>query len=516
MSKRLRNLQILILPAFLALMIWPSTASAQKMNEVLEADQDHIIKGREKLLLKVNGDKLVYDLWYDDKTKFIPLKDSSLFLSKQSAVVVYIKPVNPLNYSFESSIQFTPNPIYEEGRIALESIGSALAGFVTQNNKDVQNVDEKAKVAKAKIGSKKGTATDKAIVEEQTTIAECNKIINKLVEIVEAAERLLKKDQKTEVADIFGKLKLMSFEREQETKDEIDKITILLEPLATDLGDIKTKIEDLENEVSKYQCESPHPFIVKVIFSDIANKMKLALKERTNRYNNLNKCLELVKKAYYKASASDEGLRWIVAFENKNNDNTIEIKKGTTSNYQIIINEAGYQLSEEKEIIVREKKAKINTLIRVIKFQRFITEVTPGIAYTFLEFPKYSVSTDGSGKQTVVDAGAENFKRMAFSAMANFNYFIPDADNWNPFLQIGIGSNTDYPAFFTGGGFRFNLGSGAVKALSISGGLVSTWIKQLNKLKPGQEVSGSAELEKDLTHEFRWPPKPYIGIQLKL
>lgn len=503
---------------FIVLLGISATSLAQKIGEVLDVGPDHIIQGRQKLLLKVSKGKLEFDLWQDEKTKFIPLKDSALFLSKQNTVVVYIKPMNPLNYSLESSVTFTVSPIRQESEVAIESIVSLLTDFVSQNNKDKQKAaDEKLKAkaieeANQKNKKKKGkTATAPAAPAEEPP---CDKI-DKLVEQIEKViNPLLKKDQKKQVADLFTQLKGISFERQQETKEQIDDVRKKIEPLVTDVGDLDVAIKDLEELVSKYDCTNPHSYIVKIVFGELVVKMKQVLKEKTDRLNNLKKCLDIVNKAYIKAAANEEGLVWMIPYEDDKTDNTIEIKKGSTSNYNISINESGYKLSDNNEIVALEKQAKIKSTLRITRFQRFITEVTPGTAYSFLQFPKYGTTTDGNGKQTVSDAGTENFKRISFSAMINFNYFITHS-SVNPFLQIGVGTNTDYPVFFSGAGVRFDLGLGTVKAISLSAGVASSWIKQLKTFEVGDEVPGTAELEKDLTHEFRWPPKMYIGIQLK-
>ena len=40
-----------------------------------------------------------------------------------------------------------------------------------------------------------------------------------------------------------------------------------------------------------------------------------------------------------------------------------------------------------------------------------------------------------------------------------------------------------------------------------------TWIKELEKLKVGDEVTGTAAIDQDLKSAFSWPPKAYIGLQ---
>jgi soluble cytochrome b562 len=494
------------------LVLIPAVLSAQKVNEVLEVGPDEIIQGRAKFLLKFNGKTLDYDFWNDEKTRFRPLKDSTLFLSKQNSVSVYRRPVNPLNYSFQSKLEFVPSAISQEADAALEIITKSLTDLVGQAGKE-------NKAAKDAVHKARKAAIDKNKKADTTKIPdppECSEFTD-MVTLVKQIEALLKKDQKGKVKEIFNELKAMTFEKEQLTKAELEKITPELEPLQTDLGDIETKIAQLEVSISNYDCPPPHtdPYIARFVFTSQVMLMKTALKEQKDRYNNLKKCLDLVQKAYSEASESDEGLKWMVAFKVNDDGHNIEVKRKTVSNFLVTVNDGGYKLSDNGEIVAAESKEKSKVLVRVLKFQRFIPEVIPGAAYSFLQFPKFGVNTDtATGKQLVADAGNENFKRINFSAMVNFNFFSPQS-SVHPFLQIGVGANTDYPAFFTGGGLRFDIGGGTVKALAISGGMVSTWIKTLKTLKIGDEVKGTADLEKDITHEFKWPPKLYLGIQLK-
>lgn len=505
-----RKLPARILVALL--LIIPAITSAQKVSQVLDVGPDEIIQGRAKLLLKFNSKSLDYDMWDDEKTRFRPLKDSTLFLAKQSSVSVYSRPLNPLNYSFQSSVKFVPSAISQEAETALQTIAGSLVDLQQQIKKDKTEVNTKIQIENAKIAAKNAQRKTKQPAIPEVTCAK----FETMVSLANAIQRLLKKDQKSKVKEIFTQLKAMSFEKEAQTKTELEAIFPEIEKLETDLGDISSQITTLEQAVAEYDCDLPntHPYIAKFVFNSQIALMKTALKERQARYDNLKKCFDLVKKAYNDASSSDEGLKWMVAFQVNDDGNNIEVKKKTVSDFLVTVNEDGYKLSGNDEITAAEKKVKIKVLVRMLKFQRFLPEVIPGAAYAFLKFPKFGVVTDASGNQVVADAGEDNFKRINFSAMVNFNYFVPQS-SVHPFLQIGVGANTDYPTFFTGIGFRFDVGGSTVKAISISGGLASTWVKTLKTLKIGDVVKGMADVEKDITHEFNWPPKGYIGLQLR-
>ncbi len=93
--------------------------------------------------------------------------------------------------------------------------------------------------------------------------------------------------------------------------------------------------------------------------------------------------------------------------------------------------------------------------------------------------------------------------------MINFNYYIPNSPI-HPLYQIGIGVNSGIPTFITGFGIRSNING--LKRLTVSGGIAMTWVKELDKLKVGNKISGTDDIDKDLKFQFR-QPKPYIGIQ---
>ena len=99
--------------------------------------------------------------------------------------------------------------------------------------------------------------------------------------------------------------------------------------------------------------------------------------------------------------------------------------------------------------------------------------------------------------------------------MVNFNYYMPNSPI-HFLYQIGAGINSGIPTIITGFGIRSNING--IKRISISGGIALTWIKELDKLKVGDEVTGTSDIDKDLKFQFSWftkqyTPKSYIGLQ---
>jgi len=183
---------------------------------------------------------------------------------------------------------------------------------------------------------------------------------------------------------------------------------------------------------------------------------------------------------------------------------------GKISNLNVIIFQDGLKLTEDNEIVAVEKKALTTQTIKFRKFKHFVFETAAGTAHTWLEYPKFGTGTDANGKTIVTDAGTEKFTRLNLTAMFNWNYYCRNS-NVIPFFQLGVGANAEYPAFFIGGGFRF--GSDAKTHFAISGGFATSWVKTLHKLQLGSIVSGSSDIDKDVTYELKFPLKPYIGIQ---
>ena len=149
--------------------------------------------------------------------------------------------------------------------------------------------------------------------------------------------------------------------------------------------------------------------------------------------------------------------------------------------------------------------------LRFRRFQVFVPEVAGGVAYSDISFQTFSTDTNSDGQLVVTEAGEEEFRKITFNAMINWNLFITNSPV-NPLLQIGTGMNGGFPTFFVGGGFRFS--SPPLKRMAVSFGAASTWRKELNELKVGDVISGAADLENDLENVFNWPPKPYIAFQI--
>ena len=80
-------------------------------------------------------------------------------------------------------------------------------------------------------------------------------------------------------------------------------------------------------------------------------------------------------------------------------------------------------------------------------------------------------------------------------------------------VQVGASASKDLPGILVGGGLRlFGAGKGDV---AIGGGWMFGWVKDLQKLKVGDVVTGTKDIEADLGYATRPKTSGYIVIQFK-
>jgi hypothetical protein len=82
-----------------------------------------------------------------------------------------------------------------------------------------------------------------------------------------------------------------------------------------------------------------------------------------------------------------------------------------------------------------------------------------------------------------------------------------------PMIQMGAATSKDLPGILVGVGLRlFGIGKGDI---AIGGGGMFSWVKDLQKLKPGGVVSGTKDIDADLGYSSRPKLGGYFVIQYK-
>jgi hypothetical protein len=188
----------------------------------------------------------------------------------------------------------------------------------------------------------------------------------------------------------------------------------------------------------------------------------------------------------------------------------LKAQTGFISDFKVTINEGGYELSEKKEIASKESTELVKKSFSVRRFQKFVPEVSVGTAFTFFEYNTFGTTTDTTGQLVVANPTKNLVQNLNISTMINFNYYIQNSPI-HPFWQIGLGINSEIPTLLTGVGLRHNING--VRRFTLSGGLAMSWLKELETLEPGDQISGTGDIDNDFKYSSTPSFTGYVGIQ---
>lgn len=455
----------------LLLLLVFTSGYTQTVNDVLSNGIS--VRQNEKIYLQQIGTALQYNL--KNSTNFKPLPDSSIFLIHRSGVNIHLQALNPLKYSYDTATTVIADPISAAEETAFKAIFSRL-----------ETVIPKATVAAG--GAQPGT--------------DCPSL-SSITGSITFVSNGLETDMKKGINATFLLLRDIPFNDKENVKKEVERIeNDSIKLFRNHFEVIRKELDKIGDLLNKFSCPRNDSIIIRYVLTQIYKDLKTAYLNKRTRLDNLEKAKKIITEFLTKPEAQPE---YVPVWFNDPIYILAPDKKIVILN--VTINQSGMEIKDD-EIVTTEKKPIVKRVLRFRKFQRFIPEVSTGIAYLDLVFPKYGTSTNSSGQQIVSLAGEEKFKKMNFTAMVNFVYFVEDW-NVNPLIQIGVGENSDFPVLMIGGGLRLNTG---LRRISFTVGAASSWIKTLDKLQLNQVVGGSSDIEKDLKYEFK-TPKLYFGIQ---
>lgn len=405
--------------------------------------------------------------------------DSSLFLPTNYTQHIYLFPLNPLNYSYSDTVFNIDDPIYKEAEDALIIIGTLI---------------QKQGIPAAASGTQKANAKKETDEIFSQIVAKHNQII-----------KSLSANQKQKIVEAFLILKGLSFTDSITTNAGIQRANAIINNINDHFELQKEFVQNLEDLVAKYNVANEgQDFLNKIQLNTILEEVKKIQHVQISRFADLKNARDITQKAYEDARS----LGWI------GREQKLEIQKGKIVTYRLSIVVSGLEIKDSEIVAVKTSKTISTKVIRLRRFRTFVPEVFAGFAYTLINYPKYGTTADSSGQQHVADAGSNtNFiKRVAFNTMLNFNVYFPNSDII-PFAQLGVGANSEVPMILGGIGGRFHISKTLV---AVSFGYTGYWVKDLDKLKVGSPVTGTADIEKDLKYTWSNTPKFYIGFQVKL
>lgn len=467
---------------FLIIFICSQQIFSQKASDVLENGEP--VKKNHKLFFNYNIIDKVLEIGTaedDIKTNLLPKKDSTIFLVHETSIKAYLKPLNPINYSYNTETKIILDPINEAAINALNT----LIGTLGTLKKSTKIVKEKGK----------------------TKVIEVTEVCSQFTSLesqINTIQEKLSDSKKNDIKKEFEHLKGLSFITKGETKDELSESKEKIKIISDHFEEVKDDIAKAQIKVNEYPCTDPNSFTTKYIFTSILKELSSQMEQQKKRLSNLEIVYKSVEDRYTKASQAGESLTWCVPIKN------IPSEEGKISIFTITINENGYQLSKDDEIISTELKELKKQSIRVRHFQRFVPEVSIGTAFTFFKYNSYGTTSDASGQQYVGPPTENTVKNLNITTMLNFNYYITNS-TIHPMYQLGLGINSEIPTILTGLGIRSNI-NGA-KRFAIAGGLAMSWIKELDKLKVGDAITGTDDIDKDYKYSSAPKFSPYVALQ---
>lgn len=477
--KNKRSLKLLIL------LCWPAFSFAQTASDILERAVK--IDNTNELRLKFEKSAINYKTVAGRKTSYVSLDDSLYFLTSNK-VPVFIETVNPLNFSVASSLSYSADAISK----------AQDAAFLTL----IKLIKAPGAPPDAASAVAPGGAPALAHV---AVVAPAVRPFRNIQREIEALQKRLTNNNKKLIAEQFTILKNITFDNASTIQPTLDGVLTFSDRLSSVYKTYQDSLTKIRIDLDGY-TSPPYPFtevtLGKHMFQQDTVALSASITTQLKWLANLLAAHKLVSEAFSNAVKSDDELLTKV-------DEVVN-NSGKIANLAVTVNKDGMKLTPGNDIVPEDKKAASSRTIKFRKFNRFVFEVAAGVAYTDIDFPKFGTTTDAAGNTVVSDAGKDSFRKFNLTAMFNWNYYIQNS-SIHPFFQLGVGANSQYPTLFSGVGLRFN--SNASSHFAISGGFASTWVKTLDKLKIGDTVTGTADIDKDITYEFHFPLKPYIGLQ---
>jgi hypothetical protein len=152
------------------------------------------------------------------------------------------------------------------------------------------------------------------------------------------------------------------------------------------------------------------------------------------------------------------------------------------------------------------------TVFTVQQYSTFATEIGTGAVFGTLTQPKYGTATNAEGETVISQVEGGTPVSVNPSVLVNFVCRCGPS-RLTPMVQIGASTSKSLPAALIGAGIRlFGLGAGDV---AIGGGAMFGWVKDLQKLKVGDVVAGTKDIESDLGYRATPEKGGYFVIQYK-
>lgn len=162
-------------------------------------------------------------------------------------------------------------------------------------------------------------------------------------------------------------------------------------------------------------------------------------------------------------------------------------------------------------MISTDQQAAGSTTFSVRRYSPLTPEVGVGAVFGTIKQPTYGTGKDASG-QTIVARAPTKSLSVNPTILANFVCRC-GSGILVPMVQIGAATSKTLPAILLGGGVRlFGLGKGDV---AIGGGAMFAWYQDLQRLKVGDVITGTNDINSDLGYISTPKVGGYFSLQYK-
>ncbi len=467
---------------------------------------------RDKIRIQLSADRKGIEYQKDQETRFADLAEGTTFALHDQADIVF-RDFNPFLYSISTSQKTEPDPNFgsivkflDAAQATAGNLTPRMAAFIEgisddedcdtyasdpgPNCKSLERFEcllKKAVKLSADFGvSQTDFNTWKADSTSAAGVRQTRTAIGKKVDGLSTSIK--------ELADTLGKIDKLRdslvFEActGQCTKDCQDQCR-------STLAKGSEELKQCENDCPK-DCTGSNLEIA-LLYTDVQKTGDVALQAKRELKAGLEK-LSKTLEPYQPESAwrEDHPSDYIIAKPKGDPENVIL--------FTVTIMDRSFGI--DNGILKVEEKVATTTTFRLRKYSALVPEIGGGMLFSNLKYPRYGTEQK-DGKTLVKKIKDENADLSAAVVLNMYTRLGYDSFVY-PGFQLGVTNAKDFPGFLFGFQARFT----RPRALSISAGALVTWYKDLDQLKPGQEISGTAALEEDLELK-RAPVSAYFGIQ---
>lgn len=455
--------------------------------------KSHVMRDNTIVVSTITGKKILQ--YNKGNGSYGELKDTSFLADGEKGVVVVIKDFNPLRNFIKTEIVAKDETIFDVSKITAE--------------------------AKKAAGAMKPVALlDKSLLSERTYLALGEKACSDYY----GSQKKVYDKITADYLKLLAELDLGGKEINQDSLDELMKSRRDWLPEIQEKGNLTTVINEYNAGIKKTSK------LLDALLNEIEDNFK-------NADNGFNQCPEKYSIPLYVYWTTVNEIKDVYLKKLEANKSMLEKMKSMLSSYKedrkvideknnIMYEWVGDDLHLSFDAPTRKKFMSVNLTYGDIKIsyddttiketnaitgsfeyhkrEYIVPEVGTGYLYSGVRNKTWGTKTV-NGQTVVVKLKDEAM--IGHAAITLNGIILTSPDSWvYPMVQFGIATDKDTPAFTTGVGFRL-----IDTPLAFAVGAIYSFNKELESLKEGDVVTGTADIEANLKYHptASW----YVGLQ---